>query len=297
MALQMRFFTGGETVQAAALTALTLDKEIYTPYSQLRARGYMDIDPAACLGASRVDLLDGETLLHSGAVETFSCYRENGVATFEARSRGYTALLLQNQLKPGVLENMSLNKLMTNYYTFPDAITWEQSEETTNYLYAKENTGMWDGVVHLAYKLKGTYPFVRASNEIRLTIPDDAQTFDIAGMQDLLTRGVTNEQSLLYSDYYMEDAAGNGEAFSLHVPEVASLGILRTRWLALDEQYFYDPRRRWNFAACMPHGTWCALSRSFPAAPPRNWVTPPYFPGRTPPKPSDAFGCSSMRRV
>lgn len=185
--------------------------------------------------------------MHSGAVETFSCYRENGVATFEARSRGYTALLLQNQLKPGVLENMSLNKLMTNYYTFPDAITWEQSEETTNYLYAKENTGMWDGVVHLAYKLKGTYPFVRASNEIRLTIPDDAQTFDIAGMQDLLTRGVTNEQSLLYSDYYMEDAAGNGEAFSLHVPEVASLGILRTRWLALDEQYFYDPPQALEF--------------------------------------------------
>lgn len=40
MALQMRFFTGGETVQATALTALTLDKEIYTPYSQLRARVY-----------------------------------------------------------------------------------------------------------------------------------------------------------------------------------------------------------------------------------------------------------------
>lgn len=246
MAFQLQFLVGDEVVNAAGLTAFSLDKEIYTPYSQLTARGYMDLSASDCLGTCGVVFLDGDTLLHSGTVETFSYSKEDGVLGFVVRSRGYTAMLLQNQLTPGVHYDMSLDKLMTEVQ-LPAAITWEHSDDTSNYLFVKENAGIWDGVVHLSYKLSKTYPFVRGANEIRMTIPADRAIFSLEDMGELLCCGVTNEQSLLYSDYYMEDADGTDEAFHLHVPEAAERGLFRTKQLPFDEQYLYDPTQALEF--------------------------------------------------
>ena len=74
---------------------------------------------------------------------------ENGIARVQISSRGLTAMLLQNQLEPGLHTAMSLDRLMQEFVSFPKEITWESSTDTSNYLFVKENTSLWDGEPHL----------------------------------------------------------------------------------------------------------------------------------------------------
>lgn len=103
--------------------------------------------------------------------------QENGTSYVRFSSRGLTALLLQNQLEPGLHTAMSLDKLMQDFVTFPKEITWESDTDTSNYLFVKESTSMWDGVANLTYKLCGRYPFVYHANEIRMHLPETYRNF------------------------------------------------------------------------------------------------------------------------
>ena len=80
-------------------------------------------------------------------------------------SRGFTSLLCQNQIEPGLKTNISFNSLMDVYYTLP-YVTHEDNSDTGNYIYVKDNSNMWDGVVNLSYKLYGNYPFIREKVQI-----------------------------------------------------------------------------------------------------------------------------------
>lgn len=224
------------------IASFVLEKEAYTPYSQLRIVVYGALEPELYAQVYRVQLLLDETELHLGTVEQCQTTRQQGIVYIQIVSRGLTAMLLQNQLTPGLHSGMSLDRLMTGFYSFPQEITWERSTDASNYLYVKENTSMWDGLANLSYKLYERYPFIRGANEIRMHLPDTYQHY-VAKDNSLLAAGTATDQSLLYSDFYMADVDGTYEKFHEAEPEAAARGIVRTKQLALDRQYLYDPQQ------------------------------------------------------
>lgn len=188
----------GKAYLANGIAAFTLDKEAYTPYSQLTATVYGNFSIQQFAGIYRVQLLLDGTELHFGTVERFRLVQENGTSYVRFSSHGLTALLLQNQLEPGLHTAMSLDKLMQDFVTFPKEITWESDTDTSNYLFVKEGTSMWDGVANLTYKLCGRYPFVYHANEIRMHLPETYRNFYV-GADTLLGMGMTADQSRIYS--------------------------------------------------------------------------------------------------
>ena len=219
-----------------------LDKEAYTPYSQLTATVYGNFSIQQFAGIYRVQLLLDGTELHFGTVEKFRLVQENGTSYVRFSSRGLTALLLQNQLEPGLHTAMSLDKLMQDFVTFPKEITWESDTDTSNYLFVKESTSMWDGVANLTYKLCGRYPFVYHANEIRMHLPETYRNFYV-GADTLLGMGMTADQSRIYSRFSMADADGTYGKFQENDPNAAALELVRTKQLPLDRQYLYDPQQ------------------------------------------------------
>ncbi|WP_298481706.1 hypothetical protein [uncultured Ruminococcus sp.] len=224
------------------IAAFTLEKEIYTPYSQLTATCYGTFSTDQFQSVYRIRMLLDDTEIHLGTVEQLRLVRRNGVSFVQFTSRGLTAMLLQNQLTPGLHTGMSLDGLMTEYYTFPQEITWEHSTDTSNYLYVKENTSMWDGAANLTYKLYERYPFIYGANEIRMHLPESYTHF-YGKDSTLLGAGMVTDQSRIYSDFYMADVDDDYGAFHETEPEAAKRGIVRTRQLALDRQYLYNPQQ------------------------------------------------------
>lgn len=231
------------TIYTESIIALRLEQEAYTPYSQLTASVFGSFDRELLKTVYRVQLLaDDKMELHLGTADQLEYVRKNGTTRLQIYSRGLTAMLLQNQLTPGIHSRMSLDSLMTEFYTFPEEITWESSTDASNYIYVKENAAMWDGVTNLTYKLCGRYPFIRGANEIRMHLPTTYQTLYAADVS-LLASGIVTDTSKLNSDYYMADADGTYEAFHEIDSEAQARGLVRTRQLALDRQYLYDPQQ------------------------------------------------------
>ena len=220
----------GKAYLANGIAAFTLDKEAYTPYSQLTATVYGNFSIQQFAGIYRVQLLLDGTELHFGTVEKFRLVQENGTSYVRFSSRGLTALLLQNQLEPGLHTAMSLDKLMQDFVTFPKEITWESDTDTSNYLFVKESTSMWDGVANLTYKLCGRYPFVYHANEIRMHLPETYRNFYV-GADTLLGMGMTADQSRIYSRFSMADADGTYGKFQENDPNAAALELVRTKQL------------------------------------------------------------------
>ncbi len=247
MSLQLILTGTSHTFYFSDLHTLVLEKEIYTPYSQLTVTVYDTDSPENLLDINRAELLSDSTQLHLGTIEQLSVTKENGIIKLQLTSRGLTAMLLQNQLKPGIHTEMSLDRLMTEFYTFPEDITWEENSDTSNYIYVKQNVSMWDGIANLSYKLYQTYPFIRGANKIRITLPTIYRRYSASSDRSLIRVGMINDQSLLYSDFYMADASGTYGAYHENEPEATDRGLVRTKQLALDQQYLYDPQEALAF--------------------------------------------------
>lgn len=245
--LILRLKTANSTITITdRIASFVLEKEAYTPYSQLSVTLYGTFQLAELGSVYRAQFFVDDTELHNGTIETLETVRKNGTSYLRLSSRGLTAMLLQNQLEPGLHPQMSLDKLMTQFYTFPAEITWEKDADTSNYLYVKENTSMWDGVANLTYKLYERYPFVCGANEVRMHLPTTYRTFYTQDTS-LLSMGITVNQSRIYSDFYMADADGTYGAFHETDAKATARGIVRTKQLALDRQYLYDPQQALAF--------------------------------------------------
>ena len=82
------------------IASFVLEKEAYTPYSQLRIVVYGALEPELYAQVYRVQLLLDETELHLGTVEQCQTTRQQGIVYIQIVSRGLTAMLLQNQPTP-----------------------------------------------------------------------------------------------------------------------------------------------------------------------------------------------------
>lgn len=178
--------------------------------------------------------------IHHGLVDSFEIIEKNDVKTGKIVSRGFTSLLLQNQIEPGIINNISLNRLIDEFYNM-NYITHEDNSNTENYIYVHNRSTMWDGVVTLAYKLYRTYPFIESSNCIRITSKLEPVSFSYND-RDLMSYGRINDFSNIISHFDMPDIEGNYGTYTLQDSDAVSNKIIRHKYIELDRDFLYNPQ-------------------------------------------------------
>lgn len=236
--------TAALTLTNAAGTALSLtdclhfcfEKERYTPYTRLEAVFSGEIS-ADFLPMNARFSLDGQNL-HLGAVDTLRMEKNGGTARVHLTSRGFSAQLLQNQMEPGMLTDVTLSSLMS-HYDVPN-VSFESGVTTSNYLWVLPHTSQWEALVNLSYKLCGAPPYIAGENCVMVS-PKAQPTLRAFSQDALLSAGVRHDFTRIISHYHMDDPDGVHDAYSYENPSAAARGIVRHRQLSFDKQYLHNP--------------------------------------------------------
>ncbi len=228
-ALLKLYFKDGTTFETDKLVTFRCTKERYTPYSTLSATAEVDCTDTSIVKAEL--LIDGK-LVHSGINDKLTVTRGEGRSLLKITSRGFTSMLAQNEIQPGTLTLMSLNKLMSTYMNIPN-VTWQSSDETVRYIYVKEHDSQWTAVICLGLTLREAYPYIGAVNEIRLTPPESP--LEVTPVK-IIEEGVTGDCSRMVSDYHMKDVNGD---YNYHYTDgfAEERGIVRHKYITYDRQY------------------------------------------------------------
>lgn len=219
------------------ILSFSFHKDAYLPYSSLSA----SIVPSNSDFSSvcEIKLFIGAFLVHHGLVDTLDFSRSGGSAKCSLSSKGFTSLLCSNQLQPGLKSSVSLNSLMDSFYSLP-YVTHEDNSDSSNYIYVKNGSAMWDGVANLSFKLYGSYPFIRGTNCVRITPPASPSSFSFSDSQ-LLKSGSSLDFRHLISNFHMADINGNYGQYDLQDDSVVNRKIVRHLCFDLDKQFLSDP--------------------------------------------------------
>lgn len=232
-------------------------KDAYIPYTQLSATFSAETTSFTPFGLpseySYVLFFVDSVLIHNGIIDNFRLTTENGMYKGTVKSRGFTSLLLDNQLEPGLYSKVSINKLMNDYYKIPNVTHEESTEE--NYIFVKNGSSMWDALVSLSYKIHGTYPYIKDENKVMMTAgtPEKNLIFD---ENTLLNYGAEMKTTRLVSDFHMSDIDDTYNKFSYSNLEVNEKNIVRHRYFDLDRRFLYDPEQALHFRNAVAMRGW-----------------------------------------
>lgn len=227
----------GGTSSFDMLCSFYFCNDIFTPYTSMNA--IVSCDSIFDKQPTRVQLKLNNYLVHDGFIDTFKSYKRNGCCFFSVTSKGFTALMTQNYLKPGLYSDISFNQLMDDYISMP-YVTHEDSSTTVNYIYVKEDKSFWDSVENIGYKQNGTYPYITKANNVNISLPSEYSILMISGVSVVET-GFAYDYRSIISDIYMQDASGEYDKYSAHCDLADSLNIERRKEIPLDTQYLYSP--------------------------------------------------------
>lgn len=227
----------GAPIEENNILSFTFIKDAYTPYTTLSAKIHAGED--TYMSISEILFYVGDKLIHHGLIDSLERTVSDGRSIVTLTSRGFTSLLSQNQLEPGMYTNISVNKLMDGFYTLP-YITHEDNSDESNYIFVKSSSSMWDGIVNLSYKLCGTYPYIRGTNCVRITHEENPYIFSYDS-NTLISSGCTYSYRRRISDFHMADLDGNYGSYEYTDNNVINRKIIRHKYFELDKQFLYEP--------------------------------------------------------
>lgn len=230
------------TIQSTQrVLSFLFEKEAYTPYTKLRACVF---DTKIPDDFTEVLFSVNGTDLHRGTVDTCRTITESGGTKCYITSRGFTSLLTENQLPPGMYTNMTLNKLFDDYFALPN-ITHEKNN-TSSYIYVNRGTPMWDCAVNLAYKLTGKYPYIRTTNQFMMSMPSNARNVTYTP-DNVINYGAELNTKRMISHYHMADMSGNYGTYDYVSAEAAARNLIRHHHFDLDKRFLQSPERACQF--------------------------------------------------
>lgn len=227
----------GTKIRENDILYFSFRKEAYLPYTLLSVRFLSS--SSSLLNITEIKLYIGEKLVHHGLIDTVETAESGGSRISAVVSRGFTSLLCQNQIEPGLKIGISINKLMNNFYTLP-YITHEDNSIESSYIYVDKNSTMWDGIANLAYRSSGRYPFIRDTNCVRITPVSDPSRFVYSDSQ-LVSVGSSLTQKRLLSHLHMSDIKGEYGQFEFTDSEAVAANIIRHKFFELDKEFLNDP--------------------------------------------------------
>ena len=211
-----------------------LVRDRYLPNAALRLRALL---PAGMDEPVRVRLFLDDFAVHDGGVQTWICEQKNGQLQAVITSQSFAAVLMKNQLVPGLYTGVTLESLMETYHL--PHVTYE-NVPSINYIFVKDNAAMWDSIVAYNYKLCRGYPFVRLPNLLCM-LPRQDENEIILPENAILAETTGGSAAEMISRVDMADALGEYGSFTRSNPEALRRGITRVRQILLDRQYLYNP--------------------------------------------------------
>ena len=221
--------------------SLSLEREAYTPYEEITA--VFVSHHADYSNVTRIGLFLDNTRIFLGLADSIEKYTRNHVSFIRIRSRSFTSVLTQNELEPGLHSNLTMEALMTNYYTFP-YISYD-SPETTGYIFVKSGNTMWDGIVSFCYKITGHYPYI-THNYIHLSLPETPVTAEVTSGQ-VLEYGSVLDTARFISHYHMESISGEANAYQQENPTAVAYEIVRHKQIPFDSSFLHSPNDALTF--------------------------------------------------
>ena len=234
--VQLTVHRSADTVNAGECLSLSLEREIYTPYESLTGEFLADPD-ADYSDVTYLELFWMGESIFTGIADRVTTFRRGGVRILRVRSRTFTSLLTQNELEQGLHANLTLQDLISGFYTLP-FVTAEENPGT-GYIFVRDGTSLWDSVAAFVYKLSGRYPFVE-NNRIRFTL-DAEPAVHIPAENTVTAVGTVTDSTKLISHYHMEDIQGNPNAYEQENPAAQHLQIVRHKQIGFDRQFLSNP--------------------------------------------------------
>lgn len=229
----------GLSLEEPELISFSFVKDAYTPYTTLRAR--LHGVQADYETITEIFLYVGEHLVHHGLVDKLDISDSDGMKLVTLSSRGFTSLLCQNQITPGLVSDITINDLMDSYYQLP-YVTHEDNPDQSSYIYVKDSSTMWDGIANLAFKLNGIYPYIRGTNCVRTSAEQNPKAF-VYDNSSIIESGMGYDYVNMISHFDMSDINGEYGEFTLSDSDVRTCMIERHRVFELDMQFLYDPQQ------------------------------------------------------
>lgn len=237
----LRLYAGEDFVDEKPCLSAALDREAYTPYAAMSAHFLSDGKDYGAVSSVALYYQNGR--MFEGMADSIQQYTRGGKTFVRVKSKSFTSVLAQNELVPGLHYDMTMEKLMTGFYTFPHVLY--ENYEGTGYIYVRDGASMWDSIVNFGYKLSGNYPYIYG-NTVRLT-PHTAYKTTVLTNDQVLEWGDVRDTTRLVSMYHMADISGNYDAYSLENTAASAAHIVRHKQIAMDQQYLYAPEQALTF--------------------------------------------------
>lgn len=222
--------SNGTYYTPAGLIGFKCRKERYTPYSSLDVTAVCkSTDSVSDVREVRLEI--GGKAVHSGIMDNMTISENGGLKKIRITSRSFSSMLSQNELEPGLLAGITLNKLMAESMVVPN-VTWQSSAESVRYIYVKEHDSQWTAIVNLGLTLNGQYPYIGGTNEVRLTQKSAA----VLVPQNVYEVGTTEDYSKMASHYHMKDVNGD-YSYNYTDGYAESRGIIRHKYINFDRQF------------------------------------------------------------
>lgn len=225
--------TDGVLLPAGRVLSFTFKKDAYIPYTTLNARAAVHV--GGLEEAAEIRFSVNGRLIHHGLIDKLRYEKSRGVYILSVSSRGFTSLLCQNQIAPGLKTGISFNALMDGFCKLP-YVEHEDNSYDGSYIYVRPNTSMWDAAANLSYKLCGSYPYIRGTNTVMMNQVAYPESFSVDG-DKLLTIGNELLYSRLASNYHMANMGGDYGEYELTDDEVLSRKIVRHKYFELDMRF------------------------------------------------------------
>ena len=239
MSFTVRLYLANGSETETVCTALTLEREIYTPYDRLTAEF-----PEAGFHLSQIRRIglewNGDEIF-LGLSDHIEQVLRGGVRLLRVQAKSFTSLLVQNELVQGLHSNLTLGDLVQGFYTFPH-VTYQQ-DSRTGYIYVTNKTSLWDCIVHFVYKLTGGCAYT-AGNMVRMTLPEQPRTVTVPAAVDY---GIGYDTTKMVSCIHMEGLDGTADAYVQVNPEASAAEIVRHKRIPFDRAYLSDPTQALTF--------------------------------------------------
>ncbi len=226
------------TYSFSDIISFKVEKEYFTPYTKADV---VFISDTVSTQYKDITIYANNFPVHYGLIDELEYCEKSDKATVKISSKSFTSLLTQNQPVPGMMYSVSLDSLMQSFIDIPN-ISYENNDTVQNYIFLKENADLWDAIVNISYKINGIYPYVRNSNEIRISENANPVNFEKPS-ELILSCGISLDYTKMVSDYHMQDIEGNYDIYSLKNPEAVLRNIVRHKQIPLDRQYLNDPQQ------------------------------------------------------
>lgn len=235
----------GSTGYFSDCTSFSFTKDAYTPYTTLNAVLHKSEFPEDII---EIKFKLSGKYIHHGFIDSYKLINGYGESRCVISSRGFTALLTENQLPPGMYTDISFNKLFDDYFDLP--YIEHENNRQSSYIYVNKGTSMWDGAANLAYKLTGNYPYIKGCNKVML---DPAASMTTSNISDsrLIRHGVEFNTRRMVSNYNMADIGGEYGTYSAVSAEAVSRNLIRNRHFDLDMRFLNNPEQACDYRIMM----------------------------------------------